>query len=89
MSTLPDRIELRGLRLVGIVGVLPEERELVSIDPGYRRSSPTSRLDSFLTTSAFQSAELNAESPAGIAYFEELTRLNSRRMRSARPLLRR
>lgn len=26
MSTLPDRIELRGLRLVGIVGVLPEER---------------------------------------------------------------
>ncbi len=62
-----------GTRLWDRVGVLPEERELVSIDPGYRRSSPTSRLDSFLTTSAFQFVELNAESPAGIAYFEELT----------------
>ncbi len=62
-----------GPRLWDRVGVLPEERELVSIDPGYRRSSPTSRLDSFLTTSAFQFVELNAESPAGIAYFEELT----------------
>lgn len=62
-----------GPRLWDRVGVLPEERELVSIDPGYRRSSPTSRLDSFLTASAFQFVELNAESPAGIAYFEELT----------------
>lgn len=62
-----------GTQLWDRVGVLPEERELVSIDPGYRRSSPTSRLDSFLTTSAFQFVELNAESPAGIAYFEELT----------------
>ena len=26
MSTAGDRIELRGLRLVGVVGVLPEER---------------------------------------------------------------
>ena len=62
-----------GTQLWDRVGVLPEERELVSIDPGYRRSSPTSRLDSFLTASAFQFVELNAESPAGIAYFEELT----------------
>ncbi len=62
-----------GTQLWDRVGVLPEERELVSIDPGYRRSSPTSRLDSFLTQSAFQFVELNAESPAGIAYFEELT----------------
>lgn len=54
------------------VDLQPEERELVAIDPGYRRSSPTSRLDSFLTTKAFQFVELNAESPAGIAYCEEL-----------------
>jgi len=54
------------------VDLLPEERELVALDPGYRRSSPTSRLDSFLTTKAFQFVELNAESPAGIAYCEEL-----------------
>ena len=50
----------------------PGERELVRIDPGYRRSSPTSRLDSFITTDAYRFVELNAESPAGIAYNEVL-----------------
>lgn len=54
------------------VDLTPEERELVAIDPGYKRSSPTSRLDSFVTPSAYQFVELNAESPAGIAYAEVL-----------------
>jgi uncharacterized circularly permuted ATP-grasp superfamily protein len=54
------------------VDLAPEERELAALDPGYRRSSPTSRLDSFLTRSAYQFVELNAESPAGIAYNEVL-----------------
>jgi hypothetical protein len=54
------------------VDLTPEERELAAVDPGYRRSSPTSRLDSFITTSAYQFVELNAESPAGIAYNEVL-----------------
>ncbi len=54
------------------VDLLPEERELVAIDPGYRRSSPTCRLDSFITPSAYQFVELNAETPAGIAYAEVL-----------------
>jgi hypothetical protein len=57
------------------VDVTPEERELVRIDPGYARSSPTSRLDSFVTTKAYQFVELNAESPAGIAYAEVLVDL--------------
>jgi hypothetical protein len=57
------------------VDVTPDERELVRIDPGYARSSPTSRLDSFVTTSAYQFVELNAESPAGIAYAEVLVDL--------------
>jgi len=51
------------------------ERELMAIEPGYRRASPTSRLDAFLTPSAYQFVELNAESPAGIAYAEALTDL--------------
>jgi hypothetical protein len=54
------------------VDVTPEERELVAIPSGYRRSSPTSRLDSFLTTDAYRFVELNAETPAGIAYNEVL-----------------
>jgi hypothetical protein len=54
------------------VDLTPEERELVRMDPGYRRSSPTSRLDSFITTEGYRFVELNAESPAGIAYNEVL-----------------
>ncbi len=54
------------------VDLTPEERELVAIDAGYRRASPLSRLDSFLTTSAYQFVELNAETPAGGAYAEAL-----------------
>ncbi|HVR71435.1 MAG TPA: circularly permuted type 2 ATP-grasp protein [Vicinamibacteria bacterium] len=54
------------------VDLTPEERELVAIHPGYARSSPSARLDSFLTPDAYQFVELNAESPAGIAYSETL-----------------
>lgn len=56
------------------VGVVDElnlteiERDLVSIDPGYRAVSPTARLDSFLTEDSYSFVELNGESPAGIAY---------------------
>ncbi len=61
-----------GRELWDLVDLTPEERELVSIDAGYRRASPLSRLDSFLTTSAYQFVELNAETPAGGAYAEAL-----------------
>ena len=64
-----------GTALWDRVDLTPEERELMAIEPGYRRSSPTSRLDAFLTTSAYQFVELNAESHAGIAYAEALTDL--------------
>jgi hypothetical protein len=71
-----EKVEARlGERLWDLVDVTPEERELVRIHPGYSRSSPTSRLDSFVTTDAYQFVELNAESPAGIAYAEELVDL--------------
>lgn len=50
------------------LGITQIERELVAIDPGYSAVSPTSRLDSFLTESAYSFVELNGESPAGIAY---------------------
>ena len=44
----------------------------MAIDAGFKRSSPTARLDSFLTTSKYQFVELNAETPAGAAYSEIL-----------------
>jgi hypothetical protein len=71
-----EKVEARlGEGLWDRVDVTPEERELVRIDPGYSRSSPTSRLDSFVTTDAYKFVELNAESPAGIAYSEVLVDL--------------
>ncbi|HVQ31746.1 MAG TPA: hypothetical protein VMV21_19265, partial [Vicinamibacteria bacterium] len=54
------------------VDLTPEERELVAIPSGFRRSAPHARLDSFLTTDAYRFVELNAETPAGIGYNEVL-----------------
>jgi hypothetical protein len=68
-----EKVEARlGEELWDRVDLTPDERELVRIDPGYARSSPTSRLDSFVTTDGFRFVELNAESPAGAAYDEVL-----------------
>jgi uncharacterized circularly permuted ATP-grasp superfamily protein len=61
-----------GQELWDRVDLTPAERELVAVHPGYARSSPSARLDSFLTPAAYQFVELNAESPAGIAYSEML-----------------
>src|SRR5919206_4398200 len=55
-------------KILDELGVTEIERELVAIDPGYVAVSPTSRLDSFLTSDAYSFVELNGESPAGIAY---------------------
>lgn len=52
------------------LGLTNIERDLISIDPGYRAVSPTARLDSFLTDTAYSFVELNGESPAGIAYVD-------------------
>ena len=58
------------IRLIDDLGLTEIERDLISIDPGYHAVSPTSRLDSFLTDSAYSFVELNGESPAGIAYVD-------------------
>lgn len=48
-----------------------EEEELALADPGFRHSSPVARLDSFCVDQV-RYVEYNAETPAGIAYGEEL-----------------
>jgi hypothetical protein len=71
-----SKVEARlGPALWDLVDLTPEERDLVSIEPGFARSSPTCRLDSFLTPAAYQFVELNAETPAGIGYAEVLGEL--------------
>ena len=54
--------------IIDDLGITEVERDLVSINPGYKAVSPTSRLDSFLTADSYSFVELNGESPAGIAY---------------------
>lgn len=61
-----------GSALFDRVDLTAEERELVAIPSGFRRSAPNARLDSFLTTDAYRFVELNAETPAGIGYNEVL-----------------
>ena len=68
-----EKVESRlGEELWDRVDLLPEERELARMDPGYARSSPLSRLDSFVTPSSYQYVELNAETPAGSSYADTL-----------------
>jgi hypothetical protein len=54
--------------LLDELGIRPEERPLIAIDPKYKQVSASARLDSFLTEDAFAFVELNGESPAGIAF---------------------
>jgi hypothetical protein len=61
--------------LLDELGITEIEKELVSIDPGYKQVSPTARLDSFLTDGAYSFVELNGESPAGIAFADSATEI--------------
>ena len=49
----------------------PEEERLALADPGCRSSSPSARLDSFFAGSV-RYVEFNAESPAGMAYEDNI-----------------
>lgn len=51
----------------------PREAELALADPGFRASSPSARLDGFVgDDGVIRFVEYNAESPAGMAYNDEL-----------------
>ena len=55
----------------------PEEERLAMADPGFRSSSPSARLDSFFAGEV-RFVEYNAESPAGMAYSDNLAAVFSR-----------
>ncbi len=54
------------------LGLKEWEIELASIPTNVIRLSATARMDSFVTENSFRFVEINAESPAGIAYMKEL-----------------
>jgi hypothetical protein len=57
------------------VGLTDLEEQLVQMQPGYAEPSAHSRMDTFLTVdgTSFQFVEYNAESPAAIAFQDELS----------------
>ena len=57
------------------LGITEAEDPLLNIDPGYRTTSTTSRLDAFLLPDSLHFAEYNAESPAGLGYTQRLCEL--------------
>ncbi|HEY8550943.1 MAG TPA: circularly permuted type 2 ATP-grasp protein [Vicinamibacterales bacterium] len=66
------RAAMESPALLRDVRLTPAEERLVRIDPGYGCASTSSRLDAFLLPDSLKFAEYNAESPAGLAYSENL-----------------
>jgi uncharacterized circularly permuted ATP-grasp superfamily protein len=62
--------------LRGELGLEPEEERLAMADPGFTHSSPSVRLDSFFADEV-RFVEYNAESPAGMAYSDNLAAIFS------------
>lgn len=58
--------------LVEELGMEPWEIDLAAIPTNMVRLAANARLDAFLTNDSFQFVEINGESPAGIAYIDEL-----------------
>lgn len=54
-------------------GLADWEERLVHLDPGFRATSPTARMDSFWTDAGLFFTEYNAETPAAPAYNDVLT----------------
>ena len=70
VSALENAV-LRDPDLRAELGLEPEEERLAMADPGFRSSSPSARLDSFFADEV-RFVEYNAESPAGMAYSDNL-----------------
>jgi hypothetical protein len=58
--------------LLDQLDLTPEERRLCMIDPGFEEPSTSARLDSFWSERDWRFVEMNAESPAAIAYEDVL-----------------
>ena len=56
----------------------PQEEALALADPGFRASSPSARLDGFVSDGVIRYVEYNAESPAGMAYNDVLVSIFER-----------
>lgn len=69
------RMALADPGLQSRINLLPAERMLAQVDPGYSALAVTSLLDTHIHNGSMQCFEYNAESPAGVAYSELLSNL--------------
>jgi len=76
LATL-ERAVLEDADLRAELGLETEEERLAMADPGFKFSSPSVRLDSFFADEV-RFVEYNAESPAGMAYSDNLTAVFAR-----------
>jgi hypothetical protein len=72
------RAALSHPELQAALGLTPEERDLVAIDPRSEDISALSRLDAFVSEEGLNLVEYNGESPTGVAYNERLFRVFDR-----------
>ena len=72
-----EKAVLRDEELRRELGLEPEEERLALADPGFTFSSPSVRLDSFFADEV-RFVEYNAESPAGMAYSDNLAAIFAR-----------
>jgi uncharacterized circularly permuted ATP-grasp superfamily protein len=54
------------------LGIAPEELEITRLDPGYKLIVAINRMDAFVEGDTLRFLEFNCDSPAGIAYADEL-----------------
>lgn len=69
------RMALADPALQARMGMLPAEKMLAQIDPGYSFLAVTSLMDTHIHNGSLQFVEYSAESPAGVAYSELLADL--------------
>lgn len=61
--------------LMNRLELLPAEKMLASIDPGYKTLEVTSRLDSHMSNGSLRLVQYNADSPAGVAWADGLSEI--------------
>jgi len=73
-----DRVESLALSTPGLMSrmaMLPAEKMLASVDPGYPYFAVTSLLDASIHNGSMHVVDYAADTPAGVAYSEALTSL--------------
>jgi hypothetical protein len=78
LITAVDRMEqmvLQNPALLSQLELLPAEKMLAAINPGYKTLEVTCRLDSHLTNGSLNLVQYNADSPTGVAWADGLSEL--------------